>query len=115
MKIVFISTLYPPKVMGGAEIVVEKITKELTKKGHKIAIITLNRKKPKLEARNNIKIYRIPLNLYFLPDFHHQNIVKRIAWQLIDLVNIKSYLKVRKILEKETPDLVHIHNYKGLS
>lgn len=115
MKIAFISTLYPPEVMGGAEIVVEKITNELIKRGHKVTIITLNRRKHRIETRDNTKIYRVPLNLYFPSESPSQNITKKIAWHLIDLFNIKAYLEIKKILKDEAPDLVHIHNYMGLS
>jgi len=114
MKIAFISSLYPPEIMGGAEIVVEKTAKELIKRGHQIVVITSSEKFG-TEIHNNIKIYRLPLNIYFLQDFPSQNIIKRTIWQLIDLLNIKAYKKIKRILEKEAPDIVHIHNYKGLS
>lgn len=114
MKIAFISTLYPPDIMGGAEIVVEKIVNELSKRDHDVFVITTG-KEDKVENKDGIKIYRLNFNLYFLPDFNSQNILKRLLWQLFDLLNFKAYINIRKILKKEGACLVHIHNYKGLS
>lgn len=114
MKIVFISSLYPPEIMGGAEIVVEKIATELSKKGHDITVITTG-KKTETKNLENIKIYRLKLNLYYLLEFHSQNILKRSLWQAVELFNITAYKEIRKILEMSAPDVVHIHNFKGLS
>ncbi|MGB9844830.1 glycosyltransferase family 4 protein [Methanothermobacter tenebrarum] len=115
MKICYISNLYPPMVLGGAEIVVEKIATEMARRGHEIIIITSNDKNKPQTMANNIKIYRLPLNIYPIINFHKQNLTRRILWHLIDLININAYKKIKEILEKEAPDIVHIHNYKGLS
>ncbi|QHN08747.1 glycosyltransferase family 4 protein [Methanothermobacter sp. THM-2] len=114
MKIVFISSLYPPEIMGGAEIVVKNIATELIKRGHEVIIITTGRE-TKIEDLGNIKIYRLKLNLYFLLEFTSQHISKRLLWQVVDLLNVEAYRKIRRILEAESPDIVHMHNFKGLS
>ncbi|PKL71221.1 MAG: group 1 glycosyl transferase, partial [Methanobacteriales archaeon HGW-Methanobacteriales-2] len=40
MKICLISNLYPPNVLGGAEVSVKKVSEELVKKGHEVIVIT---------------------------------------------------------------------------
>lgn len=95
MKICFISNLYPPGVLGGAEIVVEKIVRELIKRGHKIIIITTNANKVK-EKTKNIQTYRLSLNIYPILDFHKQKIMRRISWHIIDLFNINAYKEIKK-------------------
>lgn len=40
MKICFVSNLYPPNVLGGAEIVVEKMALAIQERGHESVIIT---------------------------------------------------------------------------
>ncbi|MDI9624712.1 MAG: glycosyltransferase family 4 protein [Methanothermobacter sp.] len=116
MKICFISTLYPPAIIGGAEIVAQKTADNLSKKGHQVSIITTSKnRKIRKEIINNIKIYRLPLNIYSITEFRKQHIIKRALWHLIELFNVSAYIKIKRILEKEAPDLVHIHDYKGLS
>lgn len=116
MKIGFISSLYPPQVMGGAEIVVKKIADELVRRGNEVFVITTNNEKePLKETLNGVRVYRLPLNLYSITKFHEQHNLKRILWHLIELINIKAYMRVKEILRKEEPDIVHLHNYKGLS
>ncbi|NPV51547.1 MAG: glycosyltransferase family 4 protein [Candidatus Methanofastidiosum sp.] len=102
--------------MGGGSIVAEKIAKSLLKRGHEVFVITTSDDKTPQELTvGGVETYRLPLNLYFLPEFHSQNTIKRTLWHLIDLFNINAYKKIKKILKKETPDIVHIHNYRGLS
>ncbi|MDI9617669.1 glycosyltransferase family 4 protein [Methanothermobacter sp.] len=116
MKICLISSLYPPQILGGAEIVVEKLAKELVKGGNEVFVITTNNKKePLYETLNGVKVYRLPLNIYSITEFHRHHMFKRLLWQLIDLINIKAYKEVKKILKKEEPHILHLHNYRGLS
>ncbi|MCX7998713.1 MAG: glycosyltransferase, partial [Leptospiraceae bacterium] len=117
MKICFISSLYPPFILGGAEIIVKKEAEQLAKRGHEVLVITTSPNRKNYEEElNGVKIYRIsPLNIY--PMFNHQEkpmFIKPI-WHLIDLWNPSSYFLTKKILNKEKPDVVHINNFKGLS
>lgn len=117
MKICFISNLYPPFVIGGAEISVRSVAEGLVKRGHEVFVITTTPYgKASTEDLEGVKVYRInPLNLYAM--YNHQNqpkIIKPI-WHGIDLWNPHSYIIVKKILKKEMPDVVHVNNFKGLS
>lgn len=119
-KICFISNLYPPNIIGGAELYVEKIVKKISEdKNTQIIVITTNQKfsfKPKIEEKGNIKIYRIwPFNLYSLTTRRKYNFIFKIIWHLIDLWNPFVYFAIKKILKNEKPDLVHLHNFTGLS
>ncbi len=113
MKITYITNLYPPSIIGGAEIVVEKIAKKMANK-HNIIVITNNSKNDKI-IENKIKLYKIKTNIYPVKDQQNKPLILKPPWHFIDLFNIKSYSKIKNILEKEKPDVVHIHNYKGLS
>lgn len=116
MKICQITDLYPPYVIGGAEILVEAISNKLLEKGHEVTIITSAYEKEVIETIDGLKIYRVkPMNLYPLYKFQEQSAVIRPIWHLFDLVNLISYKKIKSILIKENPDIVHIHNFKGLS
>ena len=117
MKICFISSLYPPSIIGGAEISVKRAADGLVKRGHEVFVITTSvNGKGSIEEVNGVKVYRInPLNLYAM--YNHQNqpeLIKPI-WHTIDLWNPHSYVVVKNILKKGMPDVVHVNNFKGLS
>ena len=117
MKICFISNLYPPSVIGGAEISVKRAADGLVKRGHEVFVITTSvNGKGSIEEVNGVKVYRInPLNLYAM--YNHQNHPEMLKpiWHTIDLWNPHSYVVVKNILKKEMPDVVHVNNFKGLS
>lgn len=117
MKICFISNLYPPSIIGGAEISVKRAAEGLIKKGHEVIIITTTtNEKTSVEEVDGLKIYRIkPLNLYAMYNHQNQPELLKPIWHVIDLWNPHSYIIVKNILKKEMPDVVHVNNFKGLS
>ncbi len=117
MKICLISNLYPPNILGGAEISVKGDAEELTKKGHEVVVITTSSTEKKTtENVNGIKIYRVnPLNIYKLYDHQMKPSILKPMWHIIDLWNPSSKSIIKTILLDEKPDIVHIHNFKGLS
>ena len=117
MKICFISNLYLPFVIGGAEISVGRVAEELVKKGNEVLVITTSpNRKSSIEDINGVRVYRInPLNLYAMYNHQKQPELLKLIWHVVDLWNLHSYVVVKNILKKEMPDIVHINNLKGLS
>lgn len=117
MKICFISSLYPPFIIGGAEISVKRAAEELVKRGHEVFVIsTSQNRKSSIGNINGVKVYRInPLNLYAMYNYQNQPELLKPIWHVINLWNPHSYIIIKNILKKEIPDVVHIHNFKGLS
>ena len=116
MKICLISNLYPPCILGGAEVVVEKVAKNLAIKGHEVVVITTSYDEEAVENVNGVKVYRVnPLNVYKMYDHPKKPSFMKPIWHTIDLWNIQVYKTLKSILEDENPDIVHIHNFKGFS
>ena len=121
MKICFISNLYTPLVFGGAEIYAERVSNELAKKNEVIVITTkpysgLKSLKPSVEIKGSVKIYRFyPLNIYYGYYYTKKPMGIKPLWHLIDIWNPHTYSVVKRILEKEIPDIVHTHNLETLS
>jgi len=111
MKICTIIYTYPPYSFGGADIYVEKIIKELTRRGNSNFIITINpENKTTVSNDDNIKIYRFhPFNVSTFNRVGRQSFVKQGLWTLLDIYNPFSYLQIKQIIKKEAPDVVHIH------
>jgi glycosyltransferase involved in cell wall biosynthesis len=109
MKIGLINNLYKPYQKGGAERIVELLGDELLKLGHTVFIISTQ---PKIKKENE------EVNAYYLKsnysELNNLNFASRLIWQLGNLVNLKKYSQVKKILASEKPDLVITHNLMGL-
>ncbi|MCG2829233.1 glycosyltransferase family 4 protein [Methanothermobacter sp. K4] len=117
MRICFISRFYKPYIKGGAEIYVGKIAEKLAERGYDVFVITPSQSKEEItEDINNVRVYRIsPFNVSCAYEASEKPIYQKIIYHILDLFNVDSYRKIRKILEEERPNIVHIHNYKGLS
>lgn len=116
MRICLINNLYKPFSRGGAEKIVELTAHGLKEAGHQVFIITTSpRAGAAREAEEGkIKIYRFGVlnfssyyNLARLPKF------LRLFWHVLDMFDLGSFFKVRKILKEERPELVITHNLKG--
>jgi glycosyltransferase involved in cell wall biosynthesis len=116
-----VSNLYPPYVLGGAELYVQHITKKLSAQ-HDISIITTapfgtdNASVSNLEGEEKESIYRFyPLNLYSTYNYALKPIFIKPIWHLIDVWNPHVYIFVKEVLKREMPEVVHVHNFKGMS
>lgn len=109
MKIGLINNLYKPYQKGGAERIVEILSEQLESLGHSVFIIST---KPKTTKDNE------EANAYYLPssysELSHFSAVHRLFWQINNLVNLKKYQSISKILKTEKPDLVVTNNLMGL-
>ncbi len=113
MKICLINNLYKPFNRGGADRITEILAEGLFKKGHAVFVIAT---KP-LFLISHIS-YLITRTYYISNLFYYLNrvpVIIRFIWHLIDMFDIGTYYKVRKILKKEKPGIVITNNLKGLS
>lgn len=92
MKICVINSFYKPYSRGGTETVVENLVEGLQKQGHKVIVVS---------SRAAFYLNKFPWPI-------------RLLWHGFDMFNLAGYLRVKKILKKEKPDLVMVHNLKGL-
>ncbi len=111
MKICRIIYSYAPYQLGGGDIYTEKISKNLIKAGHQEVIITISPNGGEsLEEYENLKIYRFyPANINTFHNIGRKSIWKQGIWTVLDLYSFFSYFKIRNILRKEKPDVVHLH------
>jgi len=116
-----VSNLYPPYVLGGAELYVQHIAKKLSAE-HEISIITTapfgagNASVSNLEVEGKEAIYRFyPLNLYSAYNYALKPIFIKPIWHLFDVWNPHVYIFVKEVLKREMPEVVHVHNFKGMS
>lgn len=117
LKICYISNLYSPYVRGGAEINVMKSAEEMVRKGHDAVVITTGQKgEDYVEDINRVKVCRLSLTNICSPfEYPRLNLLVKPLYYLISTWSPVNYIKVRKALIKESPDVVHVNNFKGPS
>ncbi|UCF37537.1 MAG: glycosyltransferase family 4 protein [Acidobacteriota bacterium] len=103
MKILVISNLFPPHVLGGYEILCGQVCNELQLRGHSITVLTSTHG---LEANprssESTGVYRT-LQLY-LPFDQPARLMRTRRWN----IGRQNYIETRKILKHERPDLIFI-------
>lgn len=115
MKILFINTLYPPNVIGGAEISVKFLAESMVKLGHEVTVLSLSPQyQKKINWIHGVKVYFIPLRNIYWP-FNNSSLLARSIWNFIDICNPLMGETVKQIIKIEKPDIINTHNLLGFS
>ncbi|MFH1667660.1 MAG: glycosyltransferase [Candidatus Komeilibacteria bacterium] len=119
MKICLVNSLYDPDNRGGAETVVKMLAQDLIARDHQVTIITTQSsslgQKILLEKIGKIDVYRLGAgNLCNFNKLSQFGPILRLFWHFIDQVNLVNYCRIKKLLQKLQPDLIWVHNLKGL-
>lgn len=117
MKIVLVSSFFEAQARGGAAVSVRLLAYGLVKRGIKVVVITTHpRRHAVVEHAGDLTVYRFyPWNLYWVGDKNRQPVWKKALWQLMDVWNPHAFWVVRRILEQEQPDIVHVSKLRGIS
>jgi len=116
MKICIINNIYPPYHRGGAEQVVVQTVRGLRERGHEVVVITSTPDENEVVHEDGVVVYRInPRNSYFYTDAHHHSVMARVRWHIENIWNRYVADHVDRIIQDESPDVVHTHNLIGLS
>lgn len=118
MKICLVSNLYPPLVQGGADIYVGRLARALAAE-HQVVVVTSEpgfHPAPRREvSTDGIVVYRLaPLNVGHLTRLPH-HLLPQAAFRAIEFYHPQVAGTVSEIIRRERPDVVHLHNWVGLS
>jgi len=118
MKILIISSLYPPQVIGGAEKAACELAEALVRRGHVVVVASLHPGSSEVvEDRNGVRVYRFPVDNFYWPFGRTEklNALARLAWHVREVWNPVAAQRIGKILDVEKPDVVNTHNVCGFS
>lgn len=117
MKVLYISSLYAPNVIGGAERVVQSLAEGAVEAGHRAVVVSLGEQKGvRLSCINGVKVYYIGIkNLYWPFREGRTPAILKPYWHALDTYNPLMSSEVGSILDAERPDLVHTHTLSGFS
>src|SRR5438552_7874839 len=115
MRVLMLSEFYPPCV-GGVERHVQTLARALVRRGHHVAVATLQHKgSPAFEDDEGVRVYRIPgWNTALAPFYEDQE--RQFHLPLPDPGVIAG---LRRIVKQERPDIVHargwmLYSFAGL-
>ena len=118
MKICLVSNLYPPHIHGGAEIYVGRLAQALAQ-DHQVVVITTepgSHLAPTREfSSDGVVTYRLaPINVAHLTTLPNR-LLPQAAFRAIDLYHPQIAATMRDIMVRERPQVVHVHNWVGIS
>lgn len=99
MKLLFLSSYYPPQTRGGAEISTQYLAQALSRRGHDVTVVTYG-KHATQERFEGVSVWRLPLPFTAKPLFERQH-SQRVSRALLRLVgDLRAY------------DMVHAHDFR---
>jgi glycosyltransferase involved in cell wall biosynthesis len=115
MNILLVNTFYFPDILGGAEVSVQKLAEQLSRKGHKVSVLCTSTKDSK-ELINGVNIIRIKINNLYAPiESTKQPIFKKVMYRILDNYNILNIGKISNVIKELDPDIIHTNNIYGIS
>ncbi|CAI6082057.1 Glycogen synthase [Paenibacillus sp. JJ-100] len=112
-------SLYPPHVIGGAEISTQILAQTL-EPSYDVKVITVGGHKEgdvQTDTVNGIEISRLPFNnRYWIGDTTRQTSTSdKVLWRIQDIFNARQYRHIKQFLMVQRPALIHTQNIPGLS
>jgi glycosyltransferase involved in cell wall biosynthesis len=119
MHVLMVNNLYPPIMAGGAELIVAYLSEGLVERGHRVTVVSTCG--PEMEPytpeiRNGVRVVRFfPRNVYWSFTREGQPRLRRLMWHLRDAWNLDAGRRLREIIGRSRPDIVHTHVIDGFS
>jgi glycosyltransferase involved in cell wall biosynthesis len=107
VRILMLTQFYLP-FLGGEELLVQNLSRELAARGHDVTIVTLEHPSaPAFEVEGDVRIYRLSGTMQRLP-FLYSDSGRRFAPPFPDP---ELTWALKGIVARERPDIVHAHNW----
>lgn len=108
MRIMMVNPFYYPNEIGGTERVVHQLCEEMVKRGHSVAVLSLDGQlKNRLpEIINGVSVYRCT-EVFTLREIG--------GYCNVRLTNTSFNEEIKNVIEKFKPDVAHTHNIYGFS
>lgn len=118
MKVLLISNMFPPYIMGGAEMAAHSLAVWLSGQGVNVHVLTSAHERhlegiESVEENFTVERRFFP-NLYQIYQAKPRHAVAKVAWHAQDHFHLKSESIVSEVLERFQPDLVNTHSLQGI-
>lgn len=116
MRILHLSSLYPPHVVGGAERSVELLAETQANLGHVVAAACIERQAEPMVTRNGVHVYRMPHeNDFWLEDWPDKSKSARVWAKVKQQWNFAIEKRFGEVIDDFKPDVVHTHSLVDIS
>jgi len=116
LRILHLSALYPPYIVGGAERSVEHLAEELVAAGHTVAAACIAREPEPKSVRSGVTVYRMAHhNDFWLEDWPKATRVGRAWAKLKQQWNFAIAAEFGRVLDDFRPDIVNTHSLLDVS
>ncbi|MBR1195451.1 glycosyltransferase family 4 protein [Bradyrhizobium sp. AUGA SZCCT0240] len=118
MRILIVNTLYPPEIIGGAEVSVSLLAQALSRNHHQVSVVSLHdAQNTAVSDMKGVRVYRLQIDNDYWPfgQDRKPSRLQRLKWHLRDTWNRKAAKRFAEILDIEKPDVVHTNNLTGFS
>jgi glycosyltransferase involved in cell wall biosynthesis len=117
MRLLLVNLGYPPNTVGGAELAIQSLARELVRQGAEVTVCSLSQNHSDWHYEDaGVQAYFVnahPMgNLLLNPK---RTLPEKVAWHLIGELNRQSAHKITDLIRQERIDLVHTQNLTGLS
>jgi glycosyltransferase involved in cell wall biosynthesis len=108
MRILIVSSLWPPSVLGGAELYAHDLAARLRGRGHDVGAVTLG-------VEGDGVIASVPPWPYRIDEYASKGAAARALLHVGDLFNVAARRTLDSALRDFGPDVVHSHSVPGMS
>jgi glycosyltransferase involved in cell wall biosynthesis len=116
MRLLIVATLYPPYIIGGAEISTQLLVESLMKQGHEVLVVTTTNKPSFTTIINNVNVCFIKhKNIYWKFPSRDKGRFAKFLYHTIDIFNFLYEREIVKIVRDFKPDVIHSQNLCGIS
>jgi len=115
MRILITNTYYFPAFVGGAEISVKLLAEGLFAAGNTVYVLTTGLQN-KIYMVNGVIVISIKQqNIFNSYDKQKHSQMSKVLWHLFDSFNFSYHNKIKAILKRIAPDIVHTNSIQGFS
>jgi glycosyltransferase involved in cell wall biosynthesis len=107
MRVLMVSSLWPPEVLGGAEQYAGALAERLTARGDEVGVVTLG-------VPGDDVVATVPPWPYPLRDYATQGPLRRALFHAADLTRPDTRRVLDRALDEFRPDVVHSHVVQGM-
>lgn len=117
MRILTVSAIFPPDVIGGAELCAFDLASWLGRRGHESVVLTTasSADERRGELVDGLRVYRVAMpRLYPTAKYLQAPGWQKPIWHLQDHLDPRNRRRVADVLDEVRPDLVFIHLLPGI-
>jgi glycogen synthase len=115
MRILHLSSLYPPEQVGGAELMVETLARTQAGQGHAVAVACAARRVEAPTLQDGVTVYRTGHGTPFhILDWPERGRLDRLRYKLATQWNRQTLVQMARAVRDFAPDVVNTHSISEL-